>query len=261
MGDERLKVSGSQSTTRNPKPKMRQLIPPKWHIIRRLYDWMLHWAHTPYGTPALAIVTFVECSFFGAPGDLMLVALGMGHRRRCFFYAFVAALFSVLGAMFGYFLGHEFFVPVSHLLAWTLGPDTWYGVFHAGANAKIVRFQDFDYNFYQYSRHSQYFHDTSVFLRIGSFYSSYAFFAVFMAAFLPLPFQVFTLSGGYFGISFVTLVVATALGRGSRFIILAALVYTFGPAVRRLIEKYFDLGTIILIALGILAFVLMRYVF
>ncbi len=235
----------------------RHLIPPKWHIVRRLYDWVLHWADTPWGTPAMAIAAFVESSFFSAPPDLMLLALGMGRRNRCFFYAGIAALFSVLGAMFGYFLGHEFFGLVNRTLAWTLGPASWYGVFHEGAGTVEI----LGYTFYAYAPASPYAPDTSIFLHVRDLYNNHEFITVFLAGLLPFPFQVFTIAAGYFDIPFSTLVAATALGRGLRFAVVGGLVYALGPAVKRLIERYFDVATIILIALCIVAFILIEYVF
>ena len=245
-----------KSRAKNQTQQRRPLIPPRWHIIRRLYDWILHWAHTPYGVPALALVSFVESSFFSAPPDLMLVALGLGRRRQCFTYAVIATLFSVLGAMFGYFLGAHFFGLVTHVVAWVTGPHLWYGTFHAGA--EVVQLQGV--TFYEYAARSPNAIHTSLFLRAASMYSTHAFLAVLAGAFFPLPFQVFTIAGGYFGIPMSTLIVATAVGRGIRFMIVAGFVYVFGPAVRRFVEKYFDRAMFLLLAVGIVAFILIKYV-
>ena len=57
------------------------------HILRRLYDWVLHWAHTPYGTPALFLLAFTESSFFPVPPDVLLIALVFARRERPFYYA------------------------------------------------------------------------------------------------------------------------------------------------------------------------------
>ena len=79
--------------------------PAKKGIVRRLYDWVLHWAETPYGAPALAALSFAESSFFPVPPDVLLIALGISKPKRAFFYAFICALASVAGGILGYFIG------------------------------------------------------------------------------------------------------------------------------------------------------------
>lgn len=83
-----------------------------WHFHRRLYNWVLHWADTPYGTPALATLSFAESSFFPIPPDVLLMALGISRPRRSFYYALVCSAASVLGGLFGYFIGYALWNPV-----------------------------------------------------------------------------------------------------------------------------------------------------
>jgi membrane protein YqaA with SNARE-associated domain len=71
------------------------------HLLRRLYAWVLHWAYTPYGTPALALISFAESSFFPIPPDVLQIALSVSRPRRSFFYAAVSTAASVLGAVAG----------------------------------------------------------------------------------------------------------------------------------------------------------------
>jgi len=91
-----------------PEPKR----VPWWHFHRRLYDWVLHWADTPYGTPALAVLAFSESSFFPIPPDVLLMALGISKPRRSLYYALVCSLASLLGGMFGYLIGYALWNPV-----------------------------------------------------------------------------------------------------------------------------------------------------
>ncbi|MEZ6069845.1 MAG: hypothetical protein R3C10_06095 [Pirellulales bacterium] len=79
---------------------------------RRLYDWMLHWAHTPYGTPALVLLSFAESSFFPIPPDVLQIALSMSRPRRAFFYAAVSTLASVAGALLGWAIGYLFWEAI-----------------------------------------------------------------------------------------------------------------------------------------------------
>ena len=77
-------------------------------LLRKLYDWVLHWAETPYGAPALFLVAFAESSFLPIPPDVLLIALGLSLPRKAFRYALICTAGSVLGGAFGYLLGWQF---------------------------------------------------------------------------------------------------------------------------------------------------------
>ena len=227
------------------------------HILRRLYDWVLHWAHTPYGTPALFLLAFTESSFFPVPPDVLLIALVFARRERAFYYATICTVGSVLGGMFGYFLGHEFFGIINQIVAFVVGKGLWYGVAHEGA--RVVN--EAGFTFYAYAHGSPFSSDTSVFLRVKDLYDQNAFLAVFTAAFTPIPYKVFTVAGGYFRIPFMTLVTASLLGRAGRFFGVSILLWIFGPPVKRFVEKYFDWLSILFVVLIVLGFLAMKYLF
>lgn len=223
--------------------------------LRRLYDWVLHWANTPHGTIALFILAFSESSFFPVPPDVLLIALVFSRRDKAFFYATVCTVGSVLGGMFGYYLGHEFFGVVNQIVAFVVGKGLWYGVAHEGA--RIVK--EAGFTFYAYPAGSPFTSDTSVFLRVKALYDQNAFMAVFTAAFTPIPYKVFTIAGGYFGIPFSTLVSASILGRAGRIFLVSIMLWWFGPPVKKFVEKYFDLLSIVFVVLIVLGFVAMKY--
>lgn len=81
---------------------------PKPHFVRRLYDWVLHWAETPYGPTALFLIALAESSFFPIPPDPLLIALCLGAAGMSLRFAAVATLASVLGGIIGYGLGAGF---------------------------------------------------------------------------------------------------------------------------------------------------------
>ena len=187
-------------------------------MLRKLYDWVLSWADTRYGVPALAAISFAESSFFPIPPDPLLMALSLGKPKKAFWYAFVSTVMSILGGIAGYFIG------------WALW-DILSGFFFA----YVFSPESFNY--------------------VGSLYKQNAFLAILGAAITPIPYKVFTVSAGVFHVNLLYLIVASALGRSSRFFIEAGLIYFFGEKIRSFIDKYFNLLLtvfFILIVLGVL---------
>ena len=82
-------------------------------IHRRLYNWVLHWADTPYSMPALAAISFVESSFFPIPPDVLLMPLCLGNRRKAFWFATVCTVASVVGGIAGYAIGWGLYESVA----------------------------------------------------------------------------------------------------------------------------------------------------
>ena len=184
--------------------------PPKKNIVRRLYDWVLSWADTPYGTPALFVLAFLESSVFPIPPDVLQIALSTGKPKRAFWYATVSMVGSVLGALLGFLIGYAF---------WT---------------ATQSFFFDYVPGFTE-----------EVFDKVKGYYHDNAFFAVLMGAFTPIPYKIFTIAAGVVEISLWTLIMASILGRGGRFFLVAAFIYALGPAVKIWIDRYFNLLTIV----------------
>src|SRR4030065_1478936 len=90
-------------------------------LHRRLYEWTLHWAHTPYGSIALFTLAFCESSFFPIPPDVLLMALAFSIVRKSFKYAAICSAGSILGGGFGYFMGVGLFVFVGMPILTHLG--------------------------------------------------------------------------------------------------------------------------------------------
>ena len=81
-------------------------------MLRRMYDWVLHWAATPYGTWALFLLAFAESSFFPIPPDVLLIALCVARPDRSLKYALVCAIGSIFGGCLGYLIGWQFMASV-----------------------------------------------------------------------------------------------------------------------------------------------------
>ncbi len=192
-------------------------------IIRRIYDWVLTWAKTPYGVPALAILAFAEASFFPVPPDVLLMALALALPLKSYRFALIATIGSVLGGAFGYFLGWGM---------WDLVGDYFFnyvpGVTVAG----------FD--------------------QVGGLLSKYDFWIIFAAGFTPIPYKIFTVTAGVFSLNFPIFMLASFIGRGMRFFLVAALFYYFGKPARELIDKYFNLLSILVLIILIGAILLFK---
>lgn len=194
--------------------------------VRRLYDWVLHWAETPYGTPALFVISFAESSFFPIPPDVLQIALSVSRPRRSFYYAGVSAVASVLGAILGWMLGYAFWVALEpFFLSYVPGFSQ----------------QNLDH--------------------VGRLYHDNAVVALLAAAFTPIPFKVFTIAAGVFHqhVALSTLIVCSIVGRSARFFLVGGCIFFFGPTVKQWIERYFEIATLLLFALGVLGFVAIKY--
>jgi len=192
-------------------------------ILKSLYDWVLSWAESPYGTLALFLLAFAESSFFPIPPDVLLIALAISKSRRSFYYGFICLIGSISGGMLGYFLGWQLMEAVGKPIL------NFYGVM-----------DKFEY--------------------IGNLYRQYDAWAVGIAGFTPIPYKVFTISAGAFRINFVVFLIASAIGRGGRFFIVSGLIYIFGAKIKSFIDKYFNILSIILVILLIFGFVVIKFI-
>jgi len=196
---------------------------PKPGLVRRLYNWVLSWADTPYGSPALFVLAFMESSFFPIPPDVLQIALSAGKPKRAFWYAGVSVVGSVLGALLGYLIGYMF---------WEATQSFFY--------AHVFSEESFD--------------------QVKDLYQTWDFWAIFAAAFTPIPYKIFTIAAGVCGIGIPMFIIASVIGRGMRFFAVAALMFFFGPTIKGWIEKYFNLLAIVFTVLLIGSFVLLKYV-
>jgi membrane protein YqaA with SNARE-associated domain len=197
------------------------LLAPR-RFLRRLYDWTMHWAETPQSLVALLLIAFAESSFFPIPPDVLLIAIvaaAPGHWLRA---AGLCTLGSVTGAMLGYAIGAAFMATVGQPIV----------------------------DFY----HAQPYWDQVVDLYNGV----WGVWFLAGAAFTPIPYKVATIAAGATHMPFAPFVLVSALGRGARFFLVAAILRIFGPPVRRTLEKHFDLAAILFLLLLVGGFVAIR---
>ena len=185
-------------------------------MLKELYVKILSWAEHKYSVYVLAGVSFLEASVFPIPPDPILLTICLGRPKKSLWFAFVCSVFSVLGAVLGYFIG---------LTLWSA----------------------VDGFFFNYIINEK------AFFYVKTLYHENSFLAILTAAFTPIPYKVFTIAAGVFKISLADLVIASAIGRSARFFIEGGLFYFFGPGIKSFIDRYFNLLTVIVMLILIAA--------
>jgi len=191
-------------------------------MLRKLYDWTVSLAEHPRALWALAIVAFVESSFFPLPPDLLIIPMVLAAPTRWFRIATVATIASVLGGIFGYCIGYALFDTVGQPILSFYGKD--------------AAFETFKEN-----------------------YNNWGAWAVLIAGVTPFPFKVITITSGVTQLHLGVFVVSSIIARALRFFIVAALLRKFGAPVRDFIERRLGLVfTLFCIAL-VGGFMLVKY--
>jgi len=193
-------------------------------MFKKLYDWVLSWAETPYGSWALFILAFSESSFFPIPPDVLLIALAVGKPEKSLKFALICSVGSVLGGILGYLIGWQFMAMLGEKI-----------VAVYGLTEKVAY--------------------------IGSLYHQYDAWAVGIAGFTPIPYKVFTITAGAFKINFLIFMVASAVSRSLRFFLVGGLIYRFGPQIQTFIDKYFNILAVTFTILLVAGFVLIKMLF
>jgi len=184
----------------------------RWQWHRRLYNWVVHWADTRFGIVALIALALTEPICVPIPADVMVIGLCLGKPKRSLRYGLTCAFFSVLGGTIAFSLG----------LA--IGPERVVGLFDTiGLGAKAQFALDL--------------------------YTKYDFWAIAISALTPVPYMLFSWVGGMAEVSLLKFIGISVIFRTMRFGGEALLFYFLGERARRLIEKYFNIATIVVIIL------------
>ena len=183
-----------------------------WHWHRRLYNWVVHWADTRYGIIALIVLALTEPICVPIPADVLVIGLCLGKPKRSLRYGLTCAFFSVLGGTIAFSLG----------LA--IGPERIVDLFETigiGAKAQLAL----------------------------DLYTKYDFWAIAISALTPVPYMIFSWVGGMAEVSLLKFVIISIVFRTMRFGGESLLFYFLGEKARRLIEKYFNIATVVVIIL------------
>jgi membrane protein YqaA with SNARE-associated domain len=169
-------------------------------MLRGLYNWTLSLARSPYALWALAAVAFIESSFFPIPPDVLMIPMIIARPTQAFVIAGVATLSSVLGGLFGYYIGFALYETVGVQILQFYGKEAYFAEFAAT-------------------------------------YNSYGAWAVLVAGVTPFPYKVITIASGVTQLSLPVFIFASIVARALRFFLVAALLWKFGAPIRDFIER------------------------
>ena len=172
-------------------------------MIKKLYDKCVAWAGHKFAKPILAFVSFIESSFFPIPPDVMIIPMVISKKEEFIRIALIATIFSVLGALFGYYIGYAL---------------------------NEIAIEIFEFYGYEYSDDFK-----------EKFTSGGGFFAwlgiLITAGFTPLPFKLLTISSGIIHFNLISFIFICIVTRGLRFFLVSYLSYRFGEKIGPLLDK------------------------
>ena len=194
-------------------------------MIKKLYDKCVTWAGYRYAKQILAIEAFIESSFFPIPPDVMIIPMVISKRNTFIQIALIATIFSVLGALFGYYIGYslnEIAVKIFEFYGYEYS-DTFKEKFSTGSGFKAW---------------------------LG---------ILFTAGFTPLPFKLLTISSGIIHFNLITFIFICIVTRGLRFFLVAYLTYKFGQKIGPFLDKQGTKWSIIIAGIIILIAIIIYF--
>ena len=187
-------------------------------MIKKLYDKCVTWAGYRYAKLILAIEAFIESSFFPIPPDVMIIPMVISKKNEFLQIALIATIFSVLGALFGYYIGYSL---------------------------NEVAIKIFEFYGYEYSDNFK-----ERFTAGGGFFAWLG--ILVTAGFTPLPFKLLTISSGIIHFNIISFIIICILTRGLRFFLVAYLTYKFGDKIGPFLDKQGTKWSIIVVLIIIL---------
>ncbi|WP_349431540.1 YqaA family protein [Methylomarinum sp. Ch1-1] len=171
-------------------------------MFQKLYDKALHWSRHRHASKYLAALSFAESSFFPIPPDVMLAPMSLSQPKKAWRLALLTTVASVLGGMLGYAIGYFMFDSIA---PWLQQSRYW--------------------EKYQLAE---------------AWFQQWGVWAVFVAGFSPIPYKVFTIAAGALQMLFPPFVLASMVGRGGRFFLVALLIAAGGEKLESGLRRYMD---------------------
>ena len=188
-------------------------------MIKKLFDKCVDWAGRKYANFALAIVSFIESSFFPIPPDVMIIPMVIAKKQHFVKIALIATTFSVLGGLFGYLIGYIFFNEIGFKIFEIYGYE----------NVDVLK---------------------DMFSTKGGMLSWFG--LLFTAGFTPLPFKILTITSGFIHYNIFVFILTCVVTRGLRFFLVAFLTNKFGLKIGPFLEKKAGKWTFIIAGIVIL---------
>ena len=176
--------------------------------FKRMHGWSLQQADTKWGAWALFLCAFADASVLGLPTPMLFLGLALLNIKKAYKYALFGILGTLAGSIAGYSIGH---------FAW-INPQGEFTGFAQFLFNNIPGFSEAGYN------------------KIHLLYEKWDFWILFIAAALPLPYKIFSISSGVFDINILIFCLATLISQGIKFLLLAILTIKLGPEVKKLLE-------------------------
>ena len=190
-------------------------------IFTKIYEWTLRWAEHKFAPRMLAALTFAESIFFPIPPDVLLAPMVLAKPEKAWSYATLTTIASILGGSVGYFLGLFMFEPWIQPAITAMGKQ-----------------EAFD--------------------AVVLWFEHYGIWVVFIAGFSPIPYKLFTVSAGFLQMAFLPFFIASAIGRGMRFFLVAGIIRWGGAPMEQKIRQWVDILGWIIVGLIIVAYFVLR---
>jgi membrane protein YqaA with SNARE-associated domain len=197
-------------------PVVGQIEDKRMQLFSKLYNRILHWSTHRHAIFYLSGLSFAEASFFPLPPDLMLAPMSLSRPQLAWRYAAITAIASTLGGVFGYLIG-------------VFGFDLIY--------PWIVKVG------YEQS-----------YLTARAWFDHWGFWAMFIAAFTPIPYKLFTVAAGALRMAILPFIVASLIGRSARFFMVAALMRWGGQRMDQVVRRYIDIAGWSVVIIGLVLY-------
>ena len=199
-------------------------------MFKNLYKKCLDLAGHKSSKYYLAIVSFVESSFFPIPPAVMVIPMVISKKTDFKKIFLITTIFSVLGGMLGYIIGAFFFE----------------------FGAQIMNFYGYEDKLYNLKESL---------IKNDGFYAWLG--ILFLAGFTPLPYKVFTIASGLIGFNFLIFVLISLISRGLRFFLVSYFSYKFGYLFNEFMDKHgskwFTIIGILIVIVGIVVYLIFKY--
>jgi len=189
-------------------------------LFSKIFDRVMVWSRHPKAPWYLAALSFSESSFFPVPPDVMLAPMVLARPRSAWRFAGLTTVASVVGGAAGYLIGALAIEAIEPLLHRL---DYW-----------------------------------DVYLKARLWFQTWGFWAVLAAGFSPIPYKIFTIAAGAMSMLLVPFLLASLVGRGARFFLVAGLIAWGGSRFESNLKRYIDAIGWGLVAMGLLAYIALR---